>query len=136
MGLVENFEDLRIWQESRRLVREIYVAFMFCKDYSFRDQIQRSVISIMNNISEGFERRTKKDFSHFLDIAKGSSAEVKSMMYVAEDLQYLSPLEASVFRECLSELIISIGALASKLRKQESKNSFLGSINSKAIVSK
>ncbi|MCX6957488.1 MAG: four helix bundle protein [Verrucomicrobiae bacterium] len=121
MSLIANFEDLRIWQEARRLVQETYGAFIYCKDYSFRDQIQRSVISIMNNISEGFERRTKKDFSHFLDMAKGSSAEAKSMMYVAEDLQYLLPSEASMFRERLSELIVSIGALASKVCKQELK---------------
>ena len=64
MGLIANFEDLRIWQEARILVKETYKAFAGCKDYSFRDQLQRSVISIMNNISEGFERRTKKDFPH------------------------------------------------------------------------
>lgn len=119
MSLVANFEDLRIWQEARHLVKETYQAFAPCKDYSFRDQVQRSVVSIMNNISEGFERKTKRDFSHFLDVAKSSAAEAKSMMYVAEDLHYLSSLEAAAFRERLSQLIISIGALASKIRKQD-----------------
>lgn len=118
MEFAENFEDLRIWQEARRLVKEIYSSFNLCKDYSFRDQIQRGAISIMNNISEGFERRTKKDFAHFLDFAKGSTAEVKSMLYVAEDLQYLSSSEAAVLHESLSQLIFSIGALAAKVRKQ------------------
>ena len=71
----------------------------------------------MNNISEGFERRTKKDFAHFLDFAKGSTAEVKSMLYVAEDLQYLSSAQTTVLRESLSQLIFSIGSLASKICK-------------------
>jgi len=90
-----------------------------CKDDSFRDQIQKSIVSIMNNIAEGFERKTKKDFSHFLDMAKGSSAEVKSMMYIGEDLNYVSSEKAIDFRKRLSELIISIGTIASKMRKSK-----------------
>ena len=117
MKFAQNFEDLRIWQEARKLVKEVYVSFSSCKDYAFRDQIQRAALSIMNNISEGFERRTKKDFAHFLDFSKSSTAEVKSMLYVAEDLQYLSSAQATVLRESLSQLIFSIGALASKKRK-------------------
>lgn len=119
MNFVTSFEDLRIWQEARLLVKEIYSSFASCKDYSFCDQMQRGVISIMNNISEGFERKTKKDFAHFLDIAKGSSAEIKSMLYVAQDLQYLSSLEAAALRDRFAKLIVSIGALASKVRKQD-----------------
>ncbi len=116
MNFAQNFEDLRIWQQSRELVKNIYEAFNSCNDYSFRDQIQRGAISIMNNIAEGFERRTKKDFAHFLDVAKGSAAEVRSMAYAAEDLQYISSSLAIKLREHLSQLIISIGAFASKLR--------------------
>lgn len=89
-----------------------------CKDDSFRDQIQKSIVSIMNNIAEGFERK-KKDFSHFLDMAKGSSAEVKSMMYIGENLNYVSSEKAIDFRKRLSELIISIGTIASKMRKSK-----------------
>jgi four helix bundle protein len=114
----ENFEDLRIWQDARKLVKEIYEAFNSCRDYSFRDQIQRAAISVMNNIAEGFGRKTKKDFAHFLDLAKGSCNELKSMTYASEDLDYLTTSNANELRNHLTSLILSIGALASKLRQQ------------------
>lgn len=88
------FEDSRIWQDARELVRDIYrntgVTSKAGKDWGFRDQIQRSAMSIMNNIAEGFERSSKADFARFLDMAKGSSGEVRSILYVGEDLGYFS----------------------------------------------
>ncbi len=59
------------------------------KDFGFRDQIQRASVSIMNNIAEGFERQTNREFKQYLYIAKGSCAEVRSMLYLAEELNYL-----------------------------------------------
>jgi len=61
--------------------------------------IQTAGISIMNNIAEGFERKSSKEFSRFLDISKGSCGEVRSMYYSAEDLQYISPEVAQNRRE-------------------------------------
>ncbi|MGB3095046.1 MAG: four helix bundle protein, partial [Microgenomates group bacterium] len=69
---INTFEEIRSWQKARDLVRLIYKLFKDSKDYSFRDQIQRASISIMNNVAEGFERRGDKELSHFLFIAKGS----------------------------------------------------------------
>lgn len=114
---VERFEDLRVWQESRALVREVYRSFSRCGDLSFRDQIQRAAMSTMNNIAEGFERHTKKDFAHFLDVAKGSSGEVRSMTYAAEDLMLLSAEAAGKMREDAVALASGIGALARHLRR-------------------
>ena len=62
---------------------EIYLLFENSKDYSFKDQIQRATVSIMNNIAEGYERRTNNEFKHFLYIAKGSCGEVRSMLALA-----------------------------------------------------
>ena len=89
MTFAQKFEDLEIWKESRRLNKIIYASLEDCRDYSFRDQMRRAALSVMNNISEGFERRTPKDFAHFLDLAKGSAGEVRSMTYAAEDLKIL-----------------------------------------------
>jgi len=78
------------WQKACDLTNKIYAAFKDCRDYSFRDQIQRAVISIMNNIAEGYERKGNKEFKQFLFIAKGSCGEVRSMLYPALDLDYIS----------------------------------------------
>jgi len=118
MGFAENFEDLQIWQRSRVLTNEVYDAFEKIRDFDFRSQIQRASFSVMNNIAEGFERRTKKDFAHFLDLSKGSSGEVRSMLYLAEDRRYLSQSAAENLRTEYKNLSQSIGALASKLRSQ------------------
>ena len=78
------------WQKAKNLTIDIYEEFRDSKDYGFRDQIQRASVSIMNNIAEGFERRGDKEFKHFLFITKGSCGEVRSMLYIALEFNYLS----------------------------------------------
>lgn len=85
-----NFESLRIWQESRIFVNDIYHMMENCKDYGFRDQIQRAAVSIMNNIAEGNESGSDAKYANFLNIAKGSCSEVRSMLYLCEDFGYCS----------------------------------------------
>lgn len=87
---IEKFEDIIAWQKARVLTLLIYKEFKNCKDFSFKNQIERASISIMNNIAEGFERLTNKDFRNFLFIAKGSCGEVRSMLSVAKDLGYIT----------------------------------------------
>jgi len=84
------FEDIIAWQEAKELTFNIYDAFRIIKDFSFRDQIQRASVSIMNNIAEGFERSGDKEFKKFLYIAKGSCGEVRSMLYLALELKYIN----------------------------------------------
>lgn len=83
---IKKFEDIISWQKYRELSILIYTIFNNDKDLNFRSQIVRVSVSIMNNIAEGFERQSNKEFSQFLYIAKGSSAEVRSMLYLAKDL--------------------------------------------------
>jgi four helix bundle protein len=75
---------------SRELVNLIYSDFRKCRDFSFRDQISRTGLSVMNKISEGFCRNSDAEFRQFLNISKGSTGEVKSMYYIAEDQKYFS----------------------------------------------
>ena len=83
---IERFEDIESWQEARLLVRDVYKFLQKCRDFAFRDQIQRAAVSIMSNIAEGFERGGNKEFLHFLTIARGSLAEVKSLAYAGLDI--------------------------------------------------
>lgn len=84
------FEEILAWQKAKELSLLIYTTFSNCRDYAFRDQIQRASISVMNNIAEGFERSSNKEFKHFLFIAKGSSAEIRSMIVIASELLYVN----------------------------------------------
>ena len=84
--LIERFEDIVAWKKAKELTLEVYKLFEYSKDFGFKDQIQRASISIMNNIAEGFERGTNKQFQYFLYVAKGSCAEVRSMLIIAKDL--------------------------------------------------
>ena len=62
----------------------------FAKDFGLANQIQRSAVSIMSNIAEGFERKSKKEFINFLYITKGSCGELRSQLYIALDLNYIN----------------------------------------------
>jgi four helix bundle protein len=84
------FEELLVWQKSRELNKSIYLVSKNWQDFELKDQIRRAVVSISSNITEGFERGSRDDFARFLYIAKGSGAEVRSQLYLALDLKYLS----------------------------------------------
>ncbi|MDO9543458.1 MAG: four helix bundle protein [Kiritimatiellia bacterium] len=123
MQKVKSFEDLWIWQEARALVKEIYSDFTAgtpgSRDYGFRNQVQQAGISIMNNIAEGFERSTDTEKARFMDIAKGSCGEVRSMYYAAEDLRYVPAEKANQRREESRKIARGISSLASHLRSQD-----------------
>ena len=93
MATIERFEDIKAWQVARDLVSAVYRVSRngkFEKDFGFRDQIQRASVSVMANIAEGFERGSDKEFHRFLYIAKGSAGEVRSHLFVALDLGYVT----------------------------------------------
>ena len=80
---VEKFEDLIMWKKAVILAKDVYCAFENSRDFGFNDQIQRAAVSVSNNIAEGFERKSGRQFHYFLEIAKGSCGEVRSMLYLA-----------------------------------------------------
>lgn len=84
------FEEILIWQRSKSLVSELYNIFIDNKDYNYRNQLLRAAISVLNNIAEGFERKSNNEFKHFLFISNGSAGEVRSMLYLGKDLNYLT----------------------------------------------
>ena len=121
MKKITTFEDLIAWQKARELTREIYTVTKngeFKKDFGLRDQIQRACVSIMSNIAEGFDRASRAEFHQFLVIAKGSCAEVKSQLYVAFDVGYISNTRFKKLKELADEVLQIIGGLRAAVQKQ------------------
>jgi four helix bundle protein len=87
--MYQSFEDLEVWKQSARLAENVYKSLHKCKEYALRDQIVRSAISIPSNIAEGAERNSDRDFIRFLNIAKGSAAELRTQLYLAIRMEIL-----------------------------------------------
>lgn len=102
------FEDLDIWKESMRTTLHVYETMKSCKDFGFKDQIQRAAVSIPSNISEGFERQTNKEFIQFLYIAKGSCGELRTKIYLGYQLKYID-------KKNYSDLLEKTKSLSGKL---------------------
>lgn len=119
MGTIKNFEELEIWILARELVNLIYSDFKNCKDFTFKNQITGAGISIMNNISEGFCRNTDREFCQFLNVSKGSSAEVKNMYYIAEDQKYALPNIAIDRRKRCQKIMNGSSSLMKYLRSSK-----------------
>ena len=119
---MSQFEDSIAWQKSKTLSIEIYRIFSNSRDFGFRDQIQRASVSVMNNIAEGFERQSNKDFQRFLFFAKGSCGEVRSRLVLAQSLGYIDLKQYDELHQLtketsqlLSKFIISLNVERSTL---------------------
>lgn len=93
---IERFEDLKSWQEARKLMQIVYRLAgkeAFGHDRALRWQIQDAVVSTMGNIAEAHGRYSFEDKRRLLDIALGSCKEIQSHLYVALDQGYLTQTE-------------------------------------------
>jgi len=93
MGTIHKFEEIEAWQTARNLTKTVYgltAEGPFSRDFGLRDQMRRAAVSIMSNIAEGFESKTRGLFVEFLGRAKGSAGELRAQFYVAHDAGYLS----------------------------------------------
>lgn len=107
-----------MWQDARVFVKlnyELTDSENFKKDYGLKDQLQRSVVSIMNNIAEGFEGN--REFIKFLKYSKGSAGEVRSMLYVSLDLSYISEENFNKSFESSISIITQISNFIKCLRR-------------------
>lgn len=123
MGRIERFEDIQSWQKARELNKDIYNITKnsnFSKDFSLRDQIRRASVSIMANIAEGFGRRSKKEFSNFLNMSHGSAAEIQCHLYVALDQDYIDQREFETLYDKAQEVSKMIQGFMNYLSKLKS----------------
>ncbi|HPU29882.1 MAG TPA: four helix bundle protein [Syntrophorhabdaceae bacterium] len=118
------FEDLDCWQEARKLTQMIYKATNqgpFQKDLRLSGQIQAATASVMANISEGFIRRSSKEFTQFLFIAMSSAAEVQSHLYIALDQGYIDQEDFDRIYDQANKTAMIISGLIKYLRTKQTK---------------
>ena len=111
---IERFEDIETWKKAKDLTILLYESFKSNNDFAFKNQMLKAAISIMNNIAEGFERQTNKEFKQFLYISKGSCGEVRSMLYIAKELNYIDEYKF----ESIFELSLTISRMLSGFIKK------------------
>jgi len=108
----KKFEEIKVWQDARVFTRSIYALTSdiskFKHDYSLVDQLRRASCSIMLNIAEGFERRSLKEFASYLTIAKGSAGEVRSILYISLDTQYINEVEFGKLKDSIEKISIQL----------------------------
>ncbi|MCK4224145.1 MAG: four helix bundle protein [candidate division Zixibacteria bacterium] len=123
---VESFEDLVAWKKARELVNKVYAITKkekFCKDRALVDQIRRAAISVMSNISEGFERGSNTELVQFLYIAKASCGEVRCQLTVAFDQGYIDKNEFDETHNLARKVSGIIGNFINYLRTSGMKGS-------------
>jgi four helix bundle protein len=107
MAKLNKFEEIQAWQRAYDITLLIYKITSeekFAKDFGLKDQIRRASVSIMANIAEGHGRRTNVEFANFLNIARGSVAEVQSHLYIAHGLNYISETDFDELYQTLTEV--------------------------------
>ncbi|MDD2901735.1 MAG: four helix bundle protein [Syntrophales bacterium] len=117
---IETFEDLLVWQKSIEIVKQIYLISTdnnLSKDFALRGQLRRAALSIPSNIAEGFERSSKKEYLNFLNFAKGSAGELRSLLLVASEIGYLDPIKHNELRNSISEISRYLSNQIKSLRK-------------------
>lgn len=106
MSFAKSFTELKVWQEGHALVLSVYkisTEFPQRENFGLTSQMTRSASSITANITEGFERGSRKEFIHFLTIARGSLAETQNHLLLARDLGYLDNL---VFEKLAQQTVV------------------------------
>lgn len=123
MSKVSRFEHLKCWQASRKLVKEIYSlaeSEKLFKDFETKSQIKRAALSTMSNIAEGFGKFSNREFIRYLDTAQSSALEVKSILYVLLDMNYILPEKFDILNRVVEDMRYLTLALIKYLRTKES----------------
>ena len=104
----KSFKDLIVWQKSYKLVLEIYETtkdFPKSETYGLSQQMRKTAVSIPSNIAEGYGRKHKAEYNHFLSVAYGSLLELETQYLLAIDLKYVSK------NESIEKLMKEVGSM-------------------------
>ena len=112
-----SFEELEVWKRACALAVRIYNMLKGCRDYAFKDQMTRAALSIASNIAEGAERDSKAEFIRFLNIAKGSAAELRTQLYIAAQAGVIRTDESEELIREIKELSSMMHGLIKAIRK-------------------
>ena len=118
-GIQYSFEKLKVWQEAKKLVVDVYHlldSFPKFENYALCDQIRRAIVSVPSNIAEGSGRKSLKEQIRFLEISYGSLMETYNQLLIAIDLSYIT--EDSV--ESIKPNIDSVAKMINGLSKSYS----------------
>ena len=122
MAKFSKFEEIQAWQKAHEVTLPVYRITTngnFAKDYGLKDQIRRASVSIMANIAEGHGRRSNSEFANFLNVSRGSVAEVQSHLYVALGLGCISQQDFDELYGQLTEISRMTLSLAQYLRTSD-----------------
>jgi len=112
-------EKLDVWKRASRLSVEIYRYFKESRDFSFKDQITRSSLSIGSNIAEGMEKESLKENIRFIEIAKGSIAELITQIYIGIEIDYIERDAGLKWVQEANELLKMLKGLQSHIRQKQ-----------------
>jgi len=118
---MHNFKELKVWQLSRQLVKEIYVLtsnFPTEEKFGLISQLRRCSVSIPTNIAEGSGRKTDKDFTQFLNISLGSAYELETLLILAFDVNFISSEQLETLSNKISEIQKMTFGLIKTLRQE------------------
>jgi four helix bundle protein len=112
-----NFENLDVWKRSCRLSVQLWQLLKNSNEYWLKEQMLRSALSIPSNIAEGCERNSKAEFRRFINIAKGSAAELRTQVYIAIETGVLKKESVEKFIEELKVITKMLQALINSLNR-------------------
>ena len=124
MATITRFEDLEIWQEARRLAKEIHILCVETElknDFGLKNQVKNSSGSVMDNIAEGFERDGNMEYRQFLSISKGSAGEVRSQLYRIFDSGYITVETFEILKTDYLKLSGKVSNFITYLNKRDFK---------------
>ena len=119
------FENMKAWQEARKLVVEVYHlldGFQKFENYALCDQIRRAIVSVPSNLAEGSGRISIKEQLHFYEIAYGSLMEAYNQLIIAADLKYIEESNLSELKPQIDIVARMMNGLRSSLKKKSENN--------------